>query len=194
MGLLLAALGWAVIFPFVLFVQWDLIELITIFLMIFVLLGMYGGFSVFVLLSFGYTIWGLFKYRHWTICLPFLLNVATLLIIFNVPFNEITIDRDFSDNRAARERVVSDIASGALQPNIPYNYPRGIHLPNSYGRLSKGGNDVIIERPEGVLQVRFYTFRGIGGFSGFIYRADGKPPTDETVGPKIVEIERYDDH
>ena len=50
---------------------------------------------------------------------------------------DIISDRDFYDHRAERERVVTEIATGTLRPNVSHN-PRLIRLPRCVRAIVEG--------------------------------------------------------
>jgi hypothetical protein len=191
--MLSVALGCGALLIVLNFARWDLIDVLTPFLEpLLVELPLHGLFVAALVGSIVSLCLRLRRGWDWFALLPLAINLATIAAIVLIPFNEIIIDRDFHDHRAQRERVVADVASGALQPNLGYTN-RMIHLSDTYGRVSKGGNDVEVGRGGDVLRVTFFTYRGIlDNYSGFIYCADGIAPTEEILGGQIVEIEQYD--
>ncbi len=173
----------------------DLIHLLPSFPMrIFVELPAYAAF-VFVLVgSLIFLPWGLWHGQRWSAVLPLTIGLVTIAALLLIPFKELGITRDFQVYHAQRERVVADVVSGVLQPNVLHN-DRVIHLPTSYGSVSEGGNDIVVDREGEVLRVMFFINRGvIDNYSGFVYCADGIAPTNETLGGQIVEIDQYDPH
>jgi hypothetical protein len=87
------------------------------------------------------------------------------------------------------------VKDGKLVPNVSHN-PTLIHLPDSLGTLSLGGNDIVATREEGDLHVFFFTFRGIlDNYSGFMYsESGGKLEQPDFRGDTLIESTKMADH
>jgi hypothetical protein len=130
------------------------------------------------------------RFRKLNAYVPFMIQMASLIIVFTVPFTSIMLDLDFRLHLKQREKVVSQVISGRLKPNVSHNSSL-IHLPFWYADLSKGGGDIMVERNGKETYVFFFTFRGIlDNFSGFMYRSDDTPPKNGDFGGEFFEIER----
>lgn len=176
------------------FVRWELIELLTPFLEpLWVELPAHASFLAMLLWSAVYAPRAL-RRRQRAALLALGVNLATIAAVLLIPFGQIVVALDFRVHRAERERVVADVVSGTLQPNVGHS-SAVIRVPPSYGRVSKGDNEIIVERDGGGLSITFFTVRGIvDNWSGFIYRSDGHSPTEADIGGLILELIKLDDH
>lgn len=106
--------------------------------------------------------------------LALLVCVGAWVALATVPFTRIWLAANFRWHAAARERIVGEIASGKLKPNVDYNASL-IALGPGEPHVSAGGNDVVVEMREGGRPwVLFFTFRGVlNHYSGFLYVPDG---------------------
>ena len=80
------------------FFQWKIVDIITGFLMLPVLLLVFGFFIVITVR----TLITLFKNKDWK---PIIIQVITVLLIFFIPFNQIVLDIEFKMNKSEREEV-----------------------------------------------------------------------------------------
>ncbi|WNB90949.1 hypothetical protein [Bacillus sp. NEB1478] len=168
------------------FLQWKLMDLLTLLLMPFAWLVVYGSFIVIFILS----IIRLFKKKDWN---PLGIQIIAIVLWILIPFNQIVIDLDFKWNESQRNEVIAKVNDGTLKPNVSYN-PTLIHLPNEYKNLSNGGGDIVIEKHGENYAVLFFTFRGIlDNFSGIVYSPNDRKPT-HFFGEDFIEIEKLDDH
>jgi hypothetical protein len=123
---------------------------------------------------------------------PLLVNTAVLLIALFVPFTKMTTDLNFRWNYKKRMEVVSEVLAGKLGNSITNNGGRGniIHLPSSYGGLSAGGDDIVVDRRDGQTLIFFFDFRGIlDSFSGFVYSTGNTKPQSADFGGQFIELE-----
>jgi hypothetical protein len=111
---------------------------------------------------------------------PLLINVATGLIIFFVPFTDIRLELEFRSHVKAYNEVVELVQAGHLQVDSSGR----ARLPQQYQRLSRGG-EIKINLSDETLSVLFYTSRDFA-HSGFMYRADDTPPKLEHPWTQIV--------
>lgn len=167
------------------FFQWKIIDLITEFLILPILLLVFG-FFIYVTVR---AIITLFKNKDWK---PIVIQVITILILFFVPFNQIILHIDFKMNKAGRERVAKMVESGVLKPNVSYNTSL-IHLPKKYEHLSSGGGDIVVEKSSNGYNILFFTFRGImDNFSGFEYTPNDQKPSKKAFDSESKDIEKMD--
>jgi hypothetical protein len=98
---------------------------------------------------------------------PFLICVATLLMLQYAPLQQIYLSQNFWRHRADRDRIVARVENGELLPNVDYN-KQLIALPRRDANVSAGGDVVIEDVDEGVY-VLFLTSRGFKHyFTGFL--------------------------
>ena len=167
--------------------RWSLVDVLTPFLEPFVEI-IVGGFFLILLIRSIVTAISRFKKEGKKALVPLIINAATLLIVFFVPFTRLTIALDFRMNLSAREQVVGMIQNKNLVPNVSYNKEL-LALPKQYQNLSKGGGEVLVEPTEGSSNIFFFTFRGVtDNFSGFVYRSDDKQPSNGDFGCDYVNL------
>ena len=108
---------------------------------------------------------------------PLSINLISFVVVVLVPFTELWIKADFSLYRSDRDRVVSEVLQGILQPNVEYNSSL-ISLDQSYPLLSMGGNEIVAEEYEGQTYILFFTYRGVlDNYSGFLHVPEGGNPS-----------------
>lgn len=108
---------------------------------------------------------------------PFTACVAAIVLLQYAPFTRIWLHANFRLLQTERERIVGQIDSGELKPNVAHNASL-IALGRSRRNVSAGGNEIKIEMRQGKAWVLFFTFRGINHYSGFLYVPDdGDPDT-----------------
>ncbi|OIJ22307.1 hypothetical protein BKP45_06620 [Anaerobacillus alkalidiazotrophicus] len=183
--LLFLALASSVLVILIAFFQWNLIDIITEFLMIPIWLVVFGFFIVITIM----TVMNLFKNKDWK---PLAIQLITIIIWLFFPFTEVMLDLDFKMNKLEREEVVELVINGTLKPNVPNN-PSAILLPEKYEKLSKGGGQIFIEKKNKQYSVLFFTHRGVlDGFSGFIYSPEDRKPNQDDFNGDIKEIKKLD--
>ncbi|MFB7138461.1 hypothetical protein ACFCYN_02230 [Gottfriedia sp. NPDC056225] len=166
------------------FTQWHIEDILTVFLMPFVLLIIFGFFLFVTVISFIV----LFKNKNWK---PVVVQIITILLLIFVPFNQIVLNADFKKHKPEREKVVKMVSNGSLKPNVSYNKTL-IHLPKKYAPLSKGGGEIVVEGDGNNIKILFYTFRGVlDNFSGFVYSPHTKPSLND-FGGDFKQIEKLD--
>jgi hypothetical protein len=164
------------------FFQWNLIDIITVFLMLPIRFLVYGFFIVTV----GTSIY-LLKNKYWK---PFAIQLLTILLWLFFPFTKIMLDLDFKMNKTEREEVIQMVEKGTLKPNVLHNSSL-IQLPGKYYQLSKGGGEIVIEKNGNL--VLFFTYRGIlDNFSGFVYSPNDKKPNQRDFDGDFKQIEKLD--
>jgi hypothetical protein len=169
--------------------QWDIIDWITPFLMgpLFGLLWLIVAIAV-------VASW-VSAYRHrregWGALAPCAVLLVAILAALFVPFTDIWLSVNFHLKKAGRERVIAQVASGELVPNVSYN-SKLIALPRGSG-VSKGGDEIVVEGPVKSAYVFFYTYRGIlDNYSGFLWVPNGRKPEEfSDAGEKGTQIERF---
>jgi hypothetical protein len=122
---------------------------------------------------------------------PFAICVATLLALQYVPLQQIYLTQNFWRHRADRVRIVEQVESGELLPNVDYNK---IALPRRDAKVSAGGDIVIDDVDEGVY-VLFLTSRGLKHyFTGFLRVPPNGDPRkfSEFADKPPSQLVRYD--
>ncbi len=167
------------------FFQWNLIEIITEFLMLPIWLVVFGFFIVITVK----TILNLFKNKDWK---PFTIQLLTTILWLFFPFTQVMLNLDFKMNKSEREEVVEMVEQGTLKPNVSYDSLL-IHLPKKYDQLSKGGGEIVIEKNGNL--ILFFTYRGIlDNFSGFVYSPNDKKPSQSDFDGDFKQIEKLDEN
>ena len=82
--------------------QWDLIDIITEFLMLPIWLFVYAFFIIMTI----WTLIHLFKKRKWQ---PFLIQLITISLWFFFPFNQVNLALNFKIHQDKREEVATKI-------------------------------------------------------------------------------------
>lgn len=112
--------------------------------------------------------------RGWHVLVPVAIVAGALAAAMLVPFTRLWLWMDFNLKRDARERVVQQVHSGELKPNVKHNADL-IRLDGS--TLSMGGNELWVGGPSQRPFVFFFTYRGIlDNYSGFLWVPDGENP------------------
>lgn len=169
------------------FFQWDLVEILTSFLLPFVILILWAILGILVLIS-AVSIPFDFRIYSWKSLLPIIINGSTLLILLYVPFTSIYLNLEFLIKKAGYEQVVKMIENNQLQSS---NETGLVTLPSNYKYLSRGGGEIIVDNSDGVTSVLFYTYRGIlDNASGYMYRSNDIPPTPYFMAEDWKQIER----
>ncbi|MBQ4870265.1 hypothetical protein IHQ11_27980 [Priestia megaterium] len=163
--------------------QWDLIDIITEFLMLPIWLFVYAFFIIMTIL----TLIHLLKNRKWQ---PFFIQLITILLWFFFPFNQINLDLNFRIHQDKREEVATKIENGVIKPNVP-NSPSLIQLSKEYTQLSKGGGDIVVETKGKAKSILFFTYRGmIDNFSGFVYNPNDNKPSKSDFNGDFKQIKK----
>jgi len=163
--------------------QWDLIDIITEFLMLPIWLFVYAFFIIMTI----WTLIHLLKNRKWQ---PFFIQLITILLWFFFPFNQINLDLNFRIHQDKREEVATKIENGVIKPNVP-NSPSLIQLPKEYTQLSKGGGDIVVETKGKAKSILFFTYRGmIDNFSGFVYNPNDNKPSKSDFNGDFKQIKK----
>ncbi|WP_454844347.1 hypothetical protein [Priestia megaterium] len=163
--------------------QWDLIDIITEFLMLPIWLFVYAFFIIMTI----WTLIHLLKNRKWQ---PFVIQLITIPLWFLFPFNQINLDLNFRIHQDKREEVATKIENGVIKPNVP-NSPSLIQLPKEYTQLSKGGGDIVVETKGKAKSILFFTYRGmIDNFSGFVYNPNDNKPSKSDFNRDFKQIKK----
>ncbi|MED3977184.1 hypothetical protein COM86_08290 [Priestia megaterium] len=163
--------------------QWDLIDIITEFLMLPIWLFVYAFFIIMTI----WTLIHLLKNRKWQ---PFVIQLITISLWFLFPFNQINLDLNFRIHQDKREEVATKIENGVIKPNVP-NSPSLIQLPKEYTQLSKGGGDIVVETKGKAKSILFFTYRGmIDNFSGFVYNPNDNKPSKSDFNGDFKQIKK----
>jgi len=151
--------------------QWSLVDLLTPFLLAPLLIGLWALLILATVASL--VMWLLMRPRRVATVLPLLICGLTLAVLVLVPFERISTALDFARHEAAREALVEQVVSGALEPDEHGLIALGSQAP----LLSRGGNEVVVEEIGGEPYVLFYTYRGApDGYSGFLWVPSGGDP------------------
>jgi hypothetical protein len=163
--------------------QWDLVDIITEFLMLPIWLFVYAFFIIMTI----WTLIHLFKKRKWQ---PFVIQLITISLWFLFPFNQVNLDLNFKIHQDKREEVATKIENGVIKPNVP-NSPSLIQLPKEYTQLSKGGGDIVVETKGKAKSILFFTYRGmIDNFSGFVYNPNDNKPSKSDFNGDFKQIKK----
>ncbi len=168
------------------FFQWDLIDYLSPFLVSPLLLLFWILLAILILSSLLYIFFKI-KNISWRSFLPLIINGIVLSILYFAPFTSLWLDMEFKTNKSDYEQVIKMYESGELEQ--PTESGR-IKLPSKYKHLSKGGGDIIVDNNDGVTSVFFYTYRGIGNSSGFIYRSNNLPPPQFLLRRDCYQLEQ----
>ena len=163
--------------------QWDLVDIITEFLMLPIWLFVY---AFFIIITVGALI-HLFKNRKWQ---PFVIQLITIALWFFFPFNQVDLDFNFKIHQDKREEIATKIENGVIKPNVP-DSPSLIQLPKEYTQLSKGGGDIVLETKGKTKSILFFTYRGtLDSFSGFVYDPNDNKPSKSDFDGDFKQIEK----
>ncbi|KRD87787.1 hypothetical protein ASE51_26630 [Bacillus sp. Root147] len=163
--------------------QWDLVDIITEFLMLPIWLFVY---AFFIIITVGALI-HLFKNRKWQ---PFVIQLITIALWFFFPFNQVDLDLNFKIHQDKREEIATKIENGVIKPNVP-DSPSLIQLPKEYTQLSKGGGDIVLETKGKTKSILFFTYRGtLDSFSGFVYDPNDNKPSKSDFDGDFKQIEK----
>jgi len=163
--------------------QWDLVDIITEFLMLPIWLFVYAFFIIITI----WTLIHLFKKRKWQ---PFLIQLITISLWFSFPFNQVNLDLNFKIHQDKREEVATKIENGVIKPNVS-DSPSLIQLPKKYTQLSKGGGDIAVETKGKAKSILFFTYRGmLDNFSGFVYNPNDNKPSKSDFNGDFKQIKK----
>ena len=163
--------------------QWDLVDIITEFLMLPIWLFVYAFFIIMTI----WTLIHLFKKRKWQ---PFVIQLITISLWFLFPFDQINLDLNFKIHQDKREEVATKIENGVIKPNAS-DSPSLIQLPKKYTQLSKGGGDIVVETKGKAKSILFFTYRGmLDNFSGFVYNPHDNKPSKRDFNGDFKQIKK----
>ncbi|WP_368895844.1 hypothetical protein [Priestia megaterium] len=163
--------------------QWDLVDIITEFLMLPIWLFVYAFFIIMTI----WTLIHLFKKRKWQ---PFVIQLITISLWFLFPFDQVNLDFNFKIHQDKREEVATKIENGVIKPNVS-DSPSLIQLPKKYTQLSKGGGDIVVETKGKAKSILFFTYRGmLDNFSGFVYNPNDNKPSKSDFNGDFKQIKK----
>ncbi|MBU8690345.1 hypothetical protein KM918_23865 [Priestia megaterium] len=163
--------------------QWDLVDMITEFLMLPVWLCVYAFFIIITV----WTLIHLLKSRKWQ---PFVIQLITVALWFFFPFNQVNLDLNFKTHQDKREEVTAKIENGVIKPNVS-DSPSLIQLPKEYTQLSEGGGGILVETKGKTKSILFFTYRGmLDNFSGFVYDPNDHKPSKGDFDGDFKQIEK----
>ncbi|MFB5284649.1 hypothetical protein [Peribacillus sp. Hz7] len=167
------------------FLEWQIVEVLTPFLMPFLRLVVFGFFFVITVR----TVTALFKRKAWK---PFVIQAIVIMLWIFFPFTQVVLDIDFKMNKSEREKVVSKVENGTFKPNVSHDSSL-IHLPKEFDQLSKGGGEIVVEKKGDRSSILFFTFRGmLEGFSGFVYSPTDQQPSRNDFDGDFKEIKKLE--
>ncbi len=106
---------------------------------------------------------------------PLIVCALTLAALAWVPFTELWLQGNFRLYRTDRERIVAQVETGELVPNVAHNrnlVALGDNAPNV-----SVGNDIVIDKTADGTYVLFLTLRGFRHyFRGFLHVPPGGDP------------------
>jgi hypothetical protein len=123
---------------------------------------------------------------------PGAICVVTILLWGFAPFTWWWVRLEYWSHHDARERIVASVQDGSLAPN---GDPGVIALGDNWPTVSRGGNDLFIERQSEGTYILFFTFRGIlDNYAGFLWVPAGGAPRrfrdlGESARTEIVPLE-----
>ncbi|MGE7307228.1 hypothetical protein ACQKJG_25645 [Priestia megaterium] len=163
--------------------QWDLVDMITEFLMLPVWLFVYAFFIIVTV----WTLIHLLKSRKWQ---PFVIQLITIGLWLFFPFDQVNLDLNFKVHQDKREEIAAKIENDVIKPNVP-DSPSLIQLPNEYTQLSKGGGEIVLETKGKATSILFFTYRGmLDNFSGFVYDPNDHKPLKSDFDGDFKQIEK----
>lgn len=167
------------------FFKWKIVDIVTEFIMLPILLIVFGFFAVVTVRTVIY----LFRNKKWA---PIAIQTMTILLVIFFPFTVIVLDLDFKLNKSEREKVIQMVENGTLKPNVSHDSTL-IHLTKKYQHLSKGGGEIVVEKKPIGYSILFFTYRGIlDNFSGFVYVSNDQKPLKNDFDGDFKEIERLE--
>ncbi|MCZ7662555.1 MAG: hypothetical protein M5U22_06295 [Thermoleophilia bacterium] len=170
--------------------QWSLIDSLTPFGYYPLLLGLW---ALWFLVGIGALVTYLVRRpRRLGSALPMLVCVATFFVLVFVPVTAIQAKIDFRAHRVEREALVARVLSGELAVDDGL-----VALGPQEPRLSRGGNEVAVEKVGSGSYVLFFAVRGVlDNYSGYLWVPSGGDPRSfwDLSESESCEIKRYDDH
>jgi len=163
--------------------QWDLVDVITEFLMLPVWLVVYAFFITITVC----TLIHLFKNKKWQ---PLAIQLIAIALWIYFPFDQVNLDLNFKIHQNKREEIAAKIENGIIKPNVP-DSPSLVQLPKEYSGMSKGGGEVDLETKGKTKSILFFTYRGmLDNFSGFVYVPNDNRPLKSDFDGNFNEIEK----
>jgi hypothetical protein len=167
------------------FFKWTITNALGPLLSLFLWWFILGFFIVMTIFAIVYIL----KRKRW---MPLTINLVTLLLLFVIPFTEVSITKNFKVHQAKREEVVKLVEDGILEPTN--RDTTIIHLPKKYRSLSEDGL-IVLNKSRGKTSILFLTYRGIlDNFSGFVYSPSNSKPSQGDFYGHFTEIIKIRDH
>ncbi len=172
--------------------EWSLMEIFNVFLML-PLVGAVWGFFIGCTIAsltclFKFKVVGLKSFA------PIGVQVIAFLVVVYVPFTVLWLKADYQLNKEQRTAVVTKVLHGELKTNVEYNSSH-IHLGDDDSGISRGGDDIVVEKHDGLTYVLFFTFRGLlDNYSGYLYVPEGGSPKmfGDLNESEVTEIEHIE--
>lgn len=174
--------------------QWSIVDWITPFLMMPLMLVVFVTFAIGIFFSLSCLF--NFKEIRWLATVPLTIQLVAFVILKFVPFTKLWIDADYHLFESQRHEVIERVYSGELVSNVKHNASL-ISLGTEYSKISMGGNEIVVKEIDGLIYVFFFTFRGIlDNYSGFLYVPDGGDPKNyaDFNDADVTQIIQYDNN
>jgi hypothetical protein len=186
------AIATVILYCFVSFFFWNLIEIVTPFLAPLLWLPVLATALPAIVIAVILPIqrW---KTRPIASLMPLAFLIASFVATRFVDFTELWLAANFKFHHAKREQIVSRVVSGELRSNVSYNSSL-IALPKKFASASLGGGDIVVQPDGNNLKVLFFTFRGVlDSFAGFVYSSDNSPPKNGDFFGRFFIIRKVED-
>lgn len=170
-----------IIVNFINLTQWYLIDILTVFLMPILFLIIYILFTIFFIISIIQLIKNKFKKQYFY---PLIINLMSIMMIIFIPYTDIYIKYDYKVNFESRRKFIKENYNLIKSKNK-------LFIPQRYGTISSGGNEIIIDNSDSNTKILFFTFRGIlDNFSGYVYSEKDLPIKQGDFGADIFQQEK----
>jgi energy-coupling factor transporter transmembrane protein EcfT len=164
------------------FFVWNIIDIITPFLIGPVWLAVFG-FFIWVTV---YAIKDLIKNKNWK---PIPIQMITVLLVFFFPFTDVILDINFKIKKDEREEIIKMVETETLKSSAGLT-----KLPDKYKNISDGG-EIVIERNDNDNLILFFTYRGmLDNFSGYVYSPNDQKPVQNDFDGEIKQIEKIENN
>lgn len=119
---------------------------------------------------------------------PLLTCAATLLCVYALPFDTLSLHLEFHANQATREAIVADIQAGRIRPIDP---PKGILIWAPHRTIGK--HEIALIDIDGKSTAFFYTWHSSDSWEGWLYVPPGANPDHFPVKTNHKR-QRFDEH
>lgn len=171
--------------------QNELYNIFTPFIILPIWLGAFALFIVMLFWALAYLTRGI-KHKKMEYCVPVIVIAITVIMQFCFPYEKANLSVDYLLNQPKREDIVRKIIASELHED-----KLGlIKLPSGYKYLSKGREEVLVEREEENIQIFFFTVRGMlnSGSTGYIFVSDESMIENGIKNGTFARIEKKKDN